>query len=262
MTLVFDEMGSGVPVVLIHGFPLCREMWAPQAEALAKAGFRCITPDLPGFGESEPLAGPVSMESYADAIIALLDRLGIDKVVVGGMSMGGYVLLSLAERYPHRLLAALYLVTRATADDTAGKTRRGDLAGAVRGGDREVVPEAFEKLLFAAGTPRKHPELVARVRRWMDAAPPEGIVGGLLAMRDRKDYLALLPTLRVPALVIGAKEDQAIPPVHAEALAAGLPDAELHVIADAGHMVNIEQPAAFNKILLGFLEKINSAMPR
>jgi pimeloyl-ACP methyl ester carboxylesterase len=257
MKLAFDDVGKGLPVVLIHGFPLCRKMWEPQADALAKAGFRCITLDLPGFGETPPLDGMASMDDYADTVVTLLDQLGIDQAVVGGMSMGGYVLLNLAERYPQRLLAALYLVTRAAADDSVGKVRRGALAGAVQGGDREVVPEAFEKLLFAPRTPKNHPELVTKVRQWMDAASPEGVVGGLLAMRDRKDYIDLLPTLRTPALVVGAEADAAIPPVHAEALAIGLPNAELHIIVGAGHMVNIEQPAAFNKILLGFLKGKN-----
>ena len=254
MKLVFDDVGKGFPVVLIHGFPLSRQMWRLQVEALKKAGCRVITPDLPGFGESKPLAGVASMAAYADAVIALLDKLEIDRAVVGGMSMGGYVLLNLVERYPQRLLAALYIVTRAAADDAPGKVRRGDLAGAVRGGDREVVPDAFEKLLFAPETPKKRPELVAAVRQWMDAAAPEGVVGGLLAMRDRKDYLDLLPGFDLPALVIGATEDVAVPPAHAEALAVGLPDAELHIIPKAGHMANLEQPEAFNRILLDFLK--------
>lgn len=260
MTLIFDDTATGLPVLLIHGFPLSRQMWRPQVEALTKAGYRVITPDLPGFGESKPLAGVASMAAYADAVIALLDKLGIDRAVVGGMSMGGYVLLNLAERYPRRLLAALYIVTRAAADDGPGKARRGDLAGAVRGGDREVVPEAFEKLLFAPETTKKRPELVAAVRQWMDAAAPEGVVGGLLAMRDRKDYLDLLPTFDLPSLVIGATEDAAVPPAHAEVLAAGLPDADLHIIPRAGHMANLEQPAVFNLILLDFLEKKRGTM--
>src|SRR5512139_2380809 len=141
MKLGYDDHGAGLPVVLIHGFPLCRRMWEPQVEALAKAGFRVICPDLPGFGETPPLPGTVSMAEYADAVMALLDQLGIERAVVGGMSMGGYVLLNLAERYPQRLEAALYLVTRAAADDAAGKLRRQELADQVRGGNRTVVPD-------------------------------------------------------------------------------------------------------------------------
>jgi pimeloyl-ACP methyl ester carboxylesterase len=255
MTMRYDDTGSGLPVVLLHGFPLNRRMWQPQTTVLAAAGCRVICPDLPGFGATPPQRGVVSMDAYADAVIALLDRLGIDRAVVGGMSMGGYVLLNLVERYPQRLLAALYLVTRAAADDPAGKVRRVELADQVRGGNRSVVPEVFEQLLFAPETLKKRPELVAEVRRWMDAASPAGVAGGLLAMRSRRDYLGMLAELRVPALVIGAAQDLAVPPVHAEALAAGLPEAELHIIPKAGHMANLEQPEMFNRIVLDFLGK-------
>jgi len=164
MTLKYDDSGSGLPVVLLHGFPLSRRMWQPQIDGLSQAGCRVICPDLPGFGASPPQRGMVSMDAYADAVIALLDKLKIERAVVGGMSMGGYVLLNLAERYPQRLLAALYIVTRAAADDPAGKVRRVELADQVRGGNRTVVPEVFEKLLFAPGTGKKCPDLVAEVR--------------------------------------------------------------------------------------------------
>ncbi len=255
MSLCYDDHGTGLPVVLIHGFPLCRRMWQPQMAALSIAGCRVICPDLAGFGESPPQPGMVSMDAYGDAIIALLDQLGVDRAVVGGMSMGGYVLLNLAERFPQRLLAALYLVTRAAADDPAGKVRRVELADQVRGGNRSVIPDVFEKLLFAPATLKKQPDLVRQVRTWMDDASAEGVAAGLLAMRSRRDYLDLLPELPVPALVIGAAQDLAAPPSHAEALAAGLPDAELHIIPKAGHMVNLEQPELFNQTLLAFLQR-------
>ena len=106
MTLKYDDSGSGLPVVLLHGFPLSRRMWQPQIDGLSQAGCRVICPDLPGFGASPPQRGMVSMDAYADAVIALLDKLKIEQAVVGGMSMGGYVLLNLVERYPQRLLAA------------------------------------------------------------------------------------------------------------------------------------------------------------
>jgi 3-oxoadipate enol-lactonase len=253
--LAYDDRGSGPAVVLIHGFPLCRQMWQPQAEALRLAGYRVIIPDLPGFGTSPLLSGDASMGGYADAVIALLDQLQIETAVIGGMSMGGYVLLDLVERYPQRLRAAMYLVTRAAADDDAGKVRRSDMAEAVRSGNLDQVPTTFEQLLFAPATLHQQPDLIDQVRRWMEAAPPAGVIAALLAMRDRKDYLERLPTLSVPALVVGAAEDLAIPPAHAEALAAGLPHAELHIVPHAGHMANLEQPAVFNAILLTFLAK-------
>ena len=253
--LSYDERGSGLPVVLIHGFPLCRKMWRPQAAPLAAAGYRVICPDLPGFGDSPLPAGQASMARYADAVIGLLDDLEIEQAVVGGMSMGGYVLLNLVERYPGRVLGALYLLTRAAADDAAGKEKRTLLAAEVRGGNRVIVPETFAGVLFATGTPEQQPQLVAEVRQWMEATPADGVAGGLLAMRDRDDYLGKLAGLTVPSLVVGAERDRAIPPEHARALAGGLPDAELIIIPGAGHMANLEQPQPFNRALLDFLAK-------
>src|SRR5574340_545815 len=103
INLAYDDSGTGIPVLLIHGFPLSRRMWHPQRMTLTAAGYRVITPDLRGFGESDAPDGPYSMELFADDLAALLDHLGIERTVVGGMSMGGYVLLNLLERYPERL---------------------------------------------------------------------------------------------------------------------------------------------------------------
>ena len=255
--LAYDEQGSGLPVVLIHGFPLNRRMWLPQAEVLARSGCRVICPDLAGFGESAPSAQPVTMSGYADALIGLLDRLGIDQAVFGGMSMGGYVLLNLVERYPQRLLGAMYLVTRAAADDYAGRQKRTMLATEVENGNLLAVPDAFVQVLFAPQTAQDKPWLVHDVRQWMESTPAEGIVGGLLAMRDRDDYVDRLSRLDVPSLVVGAELDMAIPPDHARALAEGLPNAELHIITGAGHMANLENPEIFNQILLKFLAKFS-----
>lgn len=256
--LAYDDSGNGLPVVLIHGFPLCRAMWRPQIDALVAQGCRVICPDLPGFGESPPLAEPACMAHYADAVIGLLDDLGIEQAVIGGMSMGGYVLLNLASRYPERLLAAMFLVTRAAADDAAGKEKRSILAGALRNGDRMIVPDTFDQVLFAPTTPQQNPALVAEVRGWMENASPAGTIYGLLAMRDRADYVARLPELDIPALVVGAEHDLAVPLVHTRVLAEGLPQAELQVIADAGHMANLEQPERFNAVVAGFLAKLGS----
>jgi len=253
--LAYDEHGSGLPVVLIHGFPLSRKMWRPQIEALAESGCRVICPDLPGFGESAPCAQPVTMSVYADALIGLLDRLDIDKAVCGGMSMGGYVLLNLAERYPQRLLGAMYLVTRAAADDAAAREKRTNLAAEVEAGNLLAVPDAFVQVLFAPQTAQDKPGLIADVRQWMESTPAEGIVGGLLAMRDRKDYVDRLPHLTAPALVVGAELDMAIPPEHARVMADGLPNAELQIVPAAGHMANLEQPEIFNQILVNFLAR-------
>ncbi len=254
-TLAYDEQGLGLPVVLVHGFPLNRRMWQPQIGVLASSGCRVICPDLEGFGES-PLSGqPVTMSLYADGLIRLFDRLDIDKAVVGGMSMGGYVLLNLVERFPERLLGAIYLVTRAAADDAAGREKRTMLAAEVENGSLLAVPDAFVQVLFAPQTTQEKPELVSEVRQWMESTPAKGMIGGLLAMRDRVDYIERLDGLNVPSLVVGAELDMAVPPEHARILAGGLPDAELKIIPGAGHMANLERPDLFNQTLLEFLAK-------
>lgn len=252
----FDEFGEGPAVVLIHGFPLSRLMWKPQVEPLIDAGYRVILPDLRGFGDSEGGGTTVQMDDYADDIILLLDYLGIGQAVVGGMSMGGYVLFNLLERYPDRIGGAMFLTTRAAADDEAGKQKRNDLIDAIQAGQKTIVADTFQNVLFSDTTPDDAPHLVAEVRRWMESVSPPGLVGGLVAMREREDYVDRLGMFRLPTLVVGADQDKAIPLAHYEALVEGLPDAEGTIIVGAGHMVNLEKPEAFNRAILRFLEKL------
>ena len=253
ITLAYSDRGNGLSLVLIHGFPLCRKMWRPQNEALAKAGCRVITPDLRGFGESGLTSGIVSIDIYADDIVALMDHLGIDKAVAGGMSMGGYVLLNLLERYPDRIAAPIFIVTKAGGDDDAGKARRTALAEACHVQGILPVAEAFRNLLFAPATMTDNPELVDEVLGWVNATAPQGAASGLIAMRDRKDCIALLGSISQPALVIGADQDQALPEENSRIIAEGLPDAKLCILHGGGHMVNLEQPEGFNEAILEFL---------
>lgn len=252
-TLAYDDNGSGQPLLLIHGFPLNRTMWRPQIEALTKAGYRVITPDLRGFGESRLTSATVSMRSYADDIVALMDHLRLSQAVVGGMSMGGYVLLNLLERYPERVSAAIFIVTRAGADDETGKGKRTALAAATAAEGMKPVLDVFSNILFAPATLTDHPELVAEVSGWISATDPRGAAAGLLAMRERKDYLPLLGAIRQPALVIGADQDQVMPTDHSRAIADGIAAAKLSIVQGGGHMANLEQPDGFNAVLKEFL---------
>lgn len=256
ITMAYDDDGSGSPLLLIHGFPLCRRMWHPQIRALVSAGFRVITPDLRGFGESDAPEGPYSMDLFADDLTGLFDHLGIAEAVVGGMSMGGYILFNLLERYRPRLKGACFITTRANADDGAGKERRLALARDVMKFGPQIVAEAFEKLLFAEETLAVRQKLVGEVYGWMIANDSRGIAGGLLAMGERKDYTSILSGFTVPSLAIGAEEDRAAPPENARTIAAGIPGCRLALIPHAGHMANLENPGAFNGALLEFLRSL------
>jgi len=255
--LAYDDVGDGPPVLLIHGFPLCRKMWTPQAESLTAAGFRVITPDLRGFGESELGQGLPDMDSYADDIIGLMDFLGLETVLVGGMSMGGYVTLNLLDRFFSRIKAAMFIVTRSEADNPDGKATRTRLAASVEAGDRDAPVDFFEEILFAETTPTENPQLVKQVRGWMSATQPSGLIGGLLAMRERKDYSNQLDRFQLPVMVIGAEEDRCISPDSSKWMGKFFLESTLHIIPGAGHMANLEKPKVFNRHLLDFLQTVS-----
>ena len=257
INLAYDDMGKGPAVLLIHGFPLNRQMWQPQLQPLADAGYRVIAPDLRGFGASDAPAGGYSMEGFADDIIALMDALQIERAVIGGMSMGGYILMNLLERYPDRVRAACFIATRSNADDEAGRERRKAMADEAERLGANPIIKIFAELLFAAETSHNCPELIARVSSWMRETNPKGLAGGLFAMRDRKDYTPLLSSFRHPSLVIAGAEDRAAPAEAAQALISGLVDCQSRVIERAGHMVNMEQPEAFNETMIKFLNSLS-----
>lgn len=254
LNLAYTDEGSGPAVVLIHGFPLCRAMWQAQIPALVDAGYRVVAPDLRGFGESEAPTAGYSIDVFADDVAALMSYLGIGRAVVGGMSMGGYVLLNLLERHADKIAGAAFLLTRCNADDAAGKARRKDLAEKVRAGQRQVVEDTFAEVLFAPQTAQQQPQLVKNVITWMQATPAAGMAGALLAMGERPDYCGLLPEFHTPALVMGGELDQIVPPATIDPFADALPNSSRCIIPAAGHMANLENPDAFNACLLNFVK--------
>jgi pimeloyl-ACP methyl ester carboxylesterase len=256
INLAYDDTGAGEPVILLHGFPLNRKMWQPQLDPLREAGYRVIAPDLRGFGDSDSPPGPYSMGLLADDTVALMNRLDLDRAVVGGMSMGGYILLNLLERYPDRIRAACFITTKSEADDVPAKMRRVEAAGKVMNEGAGVVAGQFGTLLFSERTLRENPFLVSEVRRWMEQTSPEGLSGALLAMSERRDYTGMLDTLRAPSAVIAGECDKAVSRESTDRLAAGLPNSTLCLIPNAGHMANMERPAEFNKCLLQFLRTL------
>ena len=259
ITMAYDDQGGGPAVLLLHGFPLCRRMWRPQFNVLPEAGFRLLAPDLRGFGESDAPEGPYSIDLFADDAVALLDHLEIERAVVGGMSMGGYVLFNLLERHPDRLAGACFITTRAHADDETGREHRLQLARKVMELGPGIIASSFAQILFAGETLRERPKLVAEVYGWMTGTDSRGLAGGLLAMRERQDYTGRLGDFSLPALAIGAEEDRAAPPEKSREIAAGIPGCRLCLVPRAGHMANMENPGAFNACLLEFLRSVRAA---
>lgn len=252
-TLHFETSGSGSPLLLIHGFPFSGGMWAGQLAALDQA--MLLAPDLPGFGDSPLGASTATVESYAQDCAAVLDALDIlAPVAVGGLSMGGYIALAFARLFPERVRALLLLSTRAGADSAEGKANRDKTIAGVKEHGASAVTEAMHPKLLAPASYTARPAIAAAAQDLMRTATPEGIIAALGAMRDRPDSTPLLPNIQVPTLIIHGKDDQIIPPSEAELMAKAIPNSQLHLLANAGHLPNLEQPDEFNRLVSSFLE--------
>jgi len=247
-----DVRGNGPAVLFIHGFPLSGAMWDPVVLGL-ETRYRCIVPDLRGFGRSDP-AGAASMGDHAADLAVVLDDLGEKQpVVVVGMSMGGYVAFELVRRAPDRVRALVLVSTRAQADGPEGVRSRRETAARVRRSGSAVVSEAMAGSLFA---PAAAPALRERWRARMSAVDPAGVIAALDGMAVRVDSFGTLAPLAVPVLILAGAEDAITPPEDAKRMQRAAAGSVLEVIADAGHMVAVEQPERVLAVLRPFLERV------
>jgi 3-oxoadipate enol-lactonase len=255
MDLAYGDEGPGPVVVLLHGFPLSREMWAEQLAGIGSV-YRVIAPDLRGFGESPVPEGVYTMDEMADDVAELLETLEImGPVVVGGLSMGGYVALSLAARYPTRVRALMLMDTRAGADTPEVAEGREATARAVLAADSAAqVVDAMLPRLFCKMTLEQRPERVEPIKTIMEKTAPKGVAGALRGMASRPDRRGDLAKIAVPTLVLVGEHDVITPPAEAQSMADALPDARLEVIPHAGHMAPYENPSAANAAILRFLK--------
>ena len=257
LTVAYDEVGSGNPFVLLHGFPHNRSLWAPQTSALVEHG-RCIAPDLRGFGESGR-EGPYSMDQYAEDVVSLLRNLGIERAVIGGLSMGGYIAMALWRLRPQMVRALVLADTRPGADSPETRDKRSDLMAVAKTEGPAAVANAQIAGMVGASTRAQNPALVDGLHQMLAAAPVEGIVGALQAMMNRPDSTHLLPTIDVPTLIVVGEEDSLTPVKESRAMHAAIPGSRLEIIPGAGHVSNLEKPAAFNHVLSEFLSALNYA---
>ncbi len=251
--LSYDDQGTGTPILWIHGYPLNRTMWSPQIACLS-VGMRHVSPDLRGFGQSDAPDEVYTMDRYADDLVAVLDDAGIDRAIIAGLSMGGYVAMAFARKHARRMSALILADTRATPDTPeAAKGRQQSAQKALTEGVAAVVEPMLTKLLCAT-TQREKPEVVSRVKAMMLGTRPAGVAGALQGMAQRPDSRPGLPDSRVPTLVLVGEEDAITPPAESEEITRLISGARLERIPDAGHMPNIEQPASFNAAVATFVQ--------
>lgn len=244
--MAYTDEGAGRTLLLVHGFPLNRQVWAPQIAAFRR-DHRVIAPDLRGLGESRGTADPVAMDRYAEDLQALITHLNAGPVILTGHSMGGYVALAFARAFPETLAGLVLVATKAGADTAEAAAARRASAEQVRAEGSPVVVDAMAARMLSSGN--TDPAMAAEVRGFMASSGPEGIIAALLGMAGRPDAGAWLEQIRVPTLVVAGADDALMPLAAAEALARGIPGAQLEVIPKAGHLVAFEQAEAFNAAL-------------
>ncbi|MCW2946791.1 MAG: alpha/beta hydrolase fold protein [Actinoallomurus sp.] len=252
MQLYTRDVGGGTPLILLHAFPLSSAMWLAQREGLA-ARFRVITPDLRGFGGSPLGADDPSVDVMADDVAALLDAKGIERAIIGGLSMGGYVTLALCRRHPERILGVVLADTKASADPEAVRHSRVRTAERLESeGNVSVLLEDVLPNLVGPTTMRQRALVYGRVRGLVQSTPPHAAAWAQRAMAARPDALGALSGFRRPALVLQGAEDTIATEEDARAMAGALPNAELIMIPGSGHLTAVEQPQLFNEAVTEF----------
>lgn len=253
--LAYDDVGVGHAVVLIHGYPFNRSLWTEQIEALTSR-FRVVTPDLRGFGESDSSDGPVTMNRMAQDVAELMDQLGIEQAVIGGLSMGGYVALAFVKQFPSRVKALVLADTRAQADTEEGKQTRHQQAEKALSEGMAGIADAMLPKLLTPDTVSKRPEVVKRVRDMMLRTKPQGAASALLGMAERDDHSEFISTIRVPTMIVVGREDALTPLADSEKMQSKIAPSRLVVIENAGHVSNLEQTEQFNFALIRFLDRV------
>ena len=249
----YDDIGTGIPLLLIHGFPHDRSLWRPQFDGL-KDQARMIAPDLSDFGASGTALETMNMDDYATDLKALLDKLEIKQAVICGLSMGGYIALAFLSRYPDAVKGLILCNTKAGADDEKAREGRLETAAKVHDKGMAALAEGMLPKMLTAATIATQPNVSAAVKDMMARQPPDGVVAALQGMAARPDRTRMLARITVPTLIITGSADTAIPPSESKVLADAILGSKLLVIPDVGHLSNVEAPEAFNAAVRDFVD--------
>jgi len=249
--LFYEEQGTGLPVILLHGFPYNHTVWQPVASRMA-CDARLILPDLRGHGQSPVTEGVYTMRIMVEDIINLMDRLSLEKVVLVGHSMGGYIALDFARAYPSRLAGLGLVASHAAADSPERKMARYKTA-------REILKHGVHR--YADGNAARvtfNPDLAPVLHAIMMTTPPLGAAGAMKGMAERLDSMELLPQINVPAVVVLGESDLFIPPEVPETMEQLLPKGWLVKIPATGHVPMMEKPDEVSEALCDLLRAVKS----
>lgn len=248
ISLFYEEMGTGLPVIFLHGYPLNHLIWQPVINGLEDSA-RLILPDLRGHGKSPVPEGVYSMDLIARDLVGFMDDQKIDKAILVGHSMGGYVSLAFTKAYPDRLAGLGLVATQARSDSPEKKKGRMDSIQLVRSlGISPIVESMIPKLTSRA-------DLHDILSAIMSSSTPTGIIGALQGIAEREDLTSWLENIVVPVVIIAGKNDMIVPIERAEEMTALIPNSWLVMIKEAGHMPMMETP---ERVVAACLELIHT----
>lgn len=242
------------PIVFIHGFPYDHTMWENQINAL-KNDYYCIAYDVRGLGESYVGDGQYMMEFFVDDLFEIINELKLNKPVICGLSMGGYIALRAVEKNQSKFSGLLLCDTRSEADDNAGKLKRAENINLINTQGIIKFTDQFVTNCFADETPKEQEKMFLTVLHKTHKQNPVGVKGCIIAIMSRTDTTPYLPQIKIPTLILVGSFDKLTPPPVMRAMADRIPESEFGVIPRAGHMTPLENPEAVNDLIKGFLKR-------
>ena len=251
-----DEGPDNAPVIiLIHGFPLNKSMWNKQVEALIET-YRVIAYDVRGHGNSTSGTDDFTIELFVTDLIRLMDALKIEKAMLCGLSMGGYIALSAVENFPKRFGALILCDTNCVADTPEAKGKRMMSIESIQKNGLEQYANESLANLFAPESFVTNKEKIALVKEMIKGTSVQSLSNTLIALSKRKETCAGLATIHIPVLIIVGKEDKITPPEAALLMQKKIKGSKLNIIEHAGHLSNIENSYEFNSQLRKFISSV------
>jgi pimeloyl-ACP methyl ester carboxylesterase len=258
LTVSYSDHGpDDAPVIIfIHGFPLNKSMWYSQMEAL-KGNYRVIAYDIRGHGYSDPGIGDFFIELFVNDLHRFMERLKIDRSILCGLSLGGYIALNAVLKYPGRFDGLILNDTQCIADTPEVKEKRRNTIAHIKQIDIEQYADESIKNLFSPESNGKNANAIARVKEMIINTPKQTLCNTLNALAERKETCSQLQEINIPVLIMVGKEDKITPVAVARQMREKIVDSKLKIIANAGHVSNMENPVAFNSQLVKFVELVN-----
>jgi 3-oxoadipate enol-lactonase len=248
-----DEGSKDSPtIIFIHGFPFNKTMWAGQVEML-KDNFRVIAYDTRGHGESEIGKVDFSIDLFVNDLIGLMDVLKIEKALLCGLSMGGYIVFRAIAKHQHRFAALILCDTQCAADTPEGKEKRMKAIDSIETNGVEMYAQASLINLFASGSFQTKPDMVAFIRDTIIKTPIETLCKTLMALANREETCTTLSQIKIPVQIIVGREDKITPITSAQLMQERIKHSGLSIIEQAGHLTNLENPSDFNYELKKFI---------